>query len=90
MLWLFYFIEGRQWKLMYLFGLLTCLVKEDAAFTSPALRCFCFLKKERNTAPRFLVSVIYFLLAIMHINSFGEGAMIGRYGNFISDSEWGC
>lgn len=91
LLWLFYFIECRQWKLMYLFGLLACFVKEDAAFYVACAALFLFFskKEKKHGAALFSVSVIYFFLAIMFINSFGEGAMISRYGNFISDSEWG-
>ncbi|NLN81247.1 MAG: DUF2079 domain-containing protein [Clostridiales bacterium] len=90
-IWLLYFMEGRQWKWMYLFALLTCMVKEDAAVYVASIALFLFfVKKEKlQGALLFIGSVLYFLSAFTYISYFGEGPMTGRYGNFIPGSDSG-
>ncbi|MDD2362707.1 MAG: DUF2079 domain-containing protein [Oscillospiraceae bacterium] len=90
-LWTLYFIDNKQWKFVYLFALLTCLVKEDAAFYVACIALYLFFSKKEfhHGCILFCCSVIYFLIAILYLNNFGDGAMIGRYGNYISNQEWG-
>ncbi len=91
LLWMFYFLDGKQWNLVYLFAFFTCLVKEDAPIYIASVAAYLiFSKKEIRRGIILLTgSVIYFALAIMYINNFGDGAMIGRYDNFIGDSDLG-
>ncbi|MDD4546641.1 MAG: DUF2079 domain-containing protein [Oscillospiraceae bacterium] len=90
-LWLLYFTDNKQWKFAYIFALLTCLVKEDAALYVACIALYLFFSKKefKHGITLFSFCVTYFLLAISYLNNFGDGAMIGRYGNFISNQEWG-
>ncbi len=91
LLWAFYFAEKQRWPLVYLFGLLTCLVKEDAPVYVACLALFLFFsRKDRlHGTALFCVAVAYFGAAMVFLQSMGQGIMTGRYNNFISDADLG-
>lgn len=96
LLWVFLFLEKQKWSLMYLFSVLTLLVKEDAPVYIACIGLFLlFSRKERM--PRihgvilFIVSFTYFSVILQVLTTSGEGALAlnSRLGNFISDSDKG-
>ncbi len=91
LLWTFYFIEKQKWPFVYLFAFLTCLVKEDAPVYIACLALFLFIsRKDRiNGSLLFLGAVAYFCIAMLLLQSMGQGVMIGRYDNFMSDTDLG-
>ena len=91
LLWTFYFLEKQKWPLMYLFAFLTCLVKEDAPVYIACIALFLlFSRKDLFHGPILLAgSILYFGIAMLILQYMGQGVMIGRYDNFISDADLG-
>lgn len=87
LLWTFYFFEKDKTLLTLLFVFLTLFVKEDAAVYILFFALFVILdrKKYLKGAYLALIGVFYFLFALIILNSYGEGVMTGRYGNFITN-----
>lgn len=94
LLWLFYFgeKEGEReicpdavW--MFVFGILTLCVKEDAAMYVAVISLYFFFTKRRAKCNfvMFGISVIYFVMIVSWLSSYGDGAMTGRYENYIYD-----
>lgn len=91
LLWMFYFSEKQKWHFMYLFAFLVCLVKEDAPIYVACFALFLLFsrKKALHGSILFAGAVVYFCAAMMILKSFGQGAMINRYDNFIADPNAG-
>lgn len=90
-LWTMYFLETGRFKSMLACVALLLTVKEDAPVYAACIGLYLFLWKKRygyGTAV-FLGSCLYFCLAIWYINRFGNGAMVNRFDNFISDKQMG-
>ena len=70
---------------------LLLMVKEDAPVYAACIGLYLFLwkKQYRWGAIVFLASCAYFCMAVWYINRFGDGAMINRFDNFISDKRLG-
>ena len=70
---------------------LLLMVKEDAPVYAACIGLYLFLwkKQYRLGAVVFLASCAYFCMAVWYINRFGDGAMINRFDNFISDKRLG-
>lgn len=94
LLWFFYFSEkdgGRElcpdtlW--MFVFGIITLGVKEDAAMYVAVVSLYFFFTKKRGKRNfiMFSVSVIYFVIVVSWLSAYGDGAMTGRYDNYIYD-----
>ena len=90
-LWCMYFLETGHFKSMLASAALLLMVKEDAPVYAACIGLYLFLwkKQYRLGAVVFLASCAYFCIAIWYINRFGEGAMINRFDNFISDKRLG-
>lgn len=90
-LWAMYWMESRRFKAMALFVLLILLVKEDAPVYAACMGLYLFLEKRerRLGAAVFLVSCLYFCGAVWYLNRFGDGAMVSRFDNYISDPSLG-
>lgn len=90
-LWLLYFIEKDKKIGMYIFTILVLMVKEDAGIYAACIGLYILAtknKKERiHGAIITALSVIWFLLAYSWLKNGGDGAMTGRYKNFIGDED---
>ena len=91
-LWTLYFSlkdKKRYTALMFLFALLTLMVKEDAAIYVAFISLYIFFsqKKYWRGAIMFAMTVAYFFFAIFMISQFGEeGNMLSsRYANIIGE-----
>ncbi len=90
-LWMLYFAEKEKYVPMYIFMCLTFSVKEDAAVYIAFIALYFILsgRKKTHGFAMFLSSVIYFVFAVSFLKKFGEGAMTGRFDNFITDQNLG-
>ncbi len=90
-LWMLYFAEKEKHIPMYIFMCLTFSVKEDAAVYVAFVALYFLLsgRKKLHGAVMFLSSVAYFVFAVSFLKAFGEGAMTGRFDNFITDPDAG-
>ena len=90
-LWCMYFLETGHFKSLLASAVLLLMVKEDAPVYAACIGLYMFLwkKQYRLGAIVFLASCVYFCMAIWYINRFGDGAMINRFDNFISDKGLG-
>ena len=90
-LWCMYFLETGHFKSMLASAALLLMVKEDAPVYAACIGLYLFLwkKQYRWGAIVFLASCAYFCMAVWYINRFGDGAMINRFDNFISDKRLG-
>lgn len=90
-LWTMYLIEIKRYHIMMIFSLLILFVKEDAPVYAACIGLYlAFGKKEyRWGAGLFLLSCAYFCFVIWYLNTYGNGAMVNRFDNFISDKELG-
>lgn len=86
-LWAMYCLESRRFKAMALFLLFILLVKEDAPVYAACIGLYLFLEKRERPlgAAVFLASCLYFCGAVWYLDRFGEGAMVSRFDNYISD-----
>ncbi len=96
LLWLFYFIEARNWKAMALSAILTLMVKEDAA-VYVAVVALWLLASTLRAEPKerrglliaggglFLGALAYFIGVTTYLATKGDGVMAYRYGNYIYD-----
>ncbi len=77
LLWLCYFYEKRKTWCIWLFAVLTFLVKEDAAIYVAcfALYALCSRKDVKNGLPLLLVSVVYFFAVTSLLAALGDGVM---------------
>lgn len=90
-LWTMYFLETGRFKSMVCSAALLLLVKEDAPVYAACIGLYLFLYKRQHRygAMVFIGSCLYFSMAIWYINRFGDGAMVNRFDNFISDKRLG-
>lgn len=90
-LWLFYFFETKRWTGVYIFALLTLMVKEDAALYIACIGLYFILsnKSIKHGIIVFGLAVIYFCTALYLLNTFGLGAMVSRFGNLLPTGESG-
>ena len=88
MLWVFYFLETKCYPAVYLFAGLVLLVKEDApiymAFV--ALYWLAARPRKRHAFALLILSVLYFIGAVWYLETYGDGAMFGRYQNLIGQT----
>ena len=90
-LWLLYFAEKEKHILMYVFMLLTFSIKEDAAVYVAFIALYLIFsgRKKLHGSAMLFSSVAYFVFAVTFLRHFGEGAMTGRFENFMTDPELG-
>jgi uncharacterized membrane protein len=90
-LWFFYFFEKKKTIFVYIFAFLILFVKEDAALYVSLISLYTIIGRRyfKHGIIIFLISIAYFVFALFMLKIFGQGAMIGRYDNFIVDPELG-
>ncbi len=91
-LFLFYFIEKEHISMSLLFGVLVCLVKEDAPiYVMFAAVYTVFAKKTSrgkfNGAFLLSASFLYFGVVTLLLDLYGQGVMNYRYSNFMANGE---
>lgn len=95
LLWLFDALEDdRLWSIA-LFGVLTLLVKEDAAVYVAVVALWvtleALLRRERRRLWTGLAmlggALVYFLAVTTYLSRVGDGVMTYRYGNFLLQSD---
>ncbi len=88
LLWLFYFYEKRQILPLWIFAVLTLLVKEDAAIYVAAITLYmiCGRRDHRLGWPLLAVSVAYFFAATALLSALGDGVMTAsRFGAYLPE-----
>lgn len=91
LLWLFYFYEKRRFAGVYIFAILTLMVKEDAMIYVASFALFALLSRRDWKHGLILLgmSAVYFIGAVALLNSFGQGAMTNRFENYMVDQRLG-
>lgn len=91
LLWLFYFYEKNKTAFVFLFAVLILTVKEDAAIYVACFGLYVFFSRKdyKRGAALFFLSAAYFAAAVALLNSFGQGAMVNRYDNYMTDKRFG-
>jgi uncharacterized membrane protein len=84
-LWLLYAMEQRSKIWYWVVVILTLGVKEDAAIYVACISLFMIFSKKgwKKGTASFLLSVIWFFVVVHWLNTYGDGAMMGRYANFV-------
>jgi len=88
LLWIFYFFEKKKNIPLYIFTLLTLMVKEDAALYLIIFSLYLLIsrKKYKTGFKILIVSLLYFLVVTYFMKKFGLGIMSDRYENLIFDN----
>lgn len=94
LLWMVYFMLSKRTKLMFLFAVLTLLVKEDAAIYIAAFALYLILSRKEYWKGLILLilSAAYFSFAVSMVSAFntlGSGVMMDRLQNYIPQGESG-
>ena len=86
LLWLFYFFEKNNLKFIFIFSLLTLLIKEDAFIYVFIFALYIIVSRKKYKLGLALISMslIYFILANHVISSYGLGVMVYRYENLMN------
>lgn len=89
LLWLFYCYETGHKRWLFVVAVLVLLVKEDAAAFLVIFAVYLlFSRKDYRTAlPLIIGSLLYFALAVFLLNTYGTGAMFGRYSALFDESK---
>lgn len=89
LLWLFYCYETGRKRLLYIVAVFILLVKEDAAafLVIFGLYLLCSRKDRRTALPLIVGALLYFTLAVFLLNTYGTGAMFGRYTALFDESK---
>lgn len=90
-LWSLYFMQKKKFLWMYLFLILTAMVKEDAPVYVACIGLFLFFheKEYKHGIISFLGAVMYFVIVLTWMKARGNGVMIGRYDNIMPDEKLG-
>ena len=89
LMWMFYFYEKKKIPLVFLFALLTLMVKEDA-FVYVAVFAVYIILAEKQIAKGtglLLFAGVYFIGACYYINTYGTGIMSNRFSSMINGDE---
>jgi len=96
LLWVLYCMEKQRWMWMYICAALTFMVKEDAPLYIACIALFLFFTRKRKEGKLhgvilFASSILYFLMAMVILTTFGEGAsaLNTRLGNFMPGTDGG-
>lgn len=89
LLWLFYCYETGHKRWFIVVAVLVLLVKEDAAVFLFIFGVYLlFSRKDRRTAlPLIIGALLYFAVAVILLNTYGTGTMIGRYSALFDESK---
>lgn len=88
LLWLFLCYEKRRFALLCIPAVLILGVKEDAAVYLVFFGIYLLFSRRdwKRSLPLIAVATAYFALAVYLLQTYGQGAMFGRYGNVFSGS----
>lgn len=90
LVWLFYFLEKENYKAVWIFSILTLLVKEDAPIIIASVSLYIMLAKKSYYHGKrlFITAVIYFCVCTYLIMpQFGKEVLIASYySNFIPNN----
>ena len=96
--WVFYFIVNeKKWGIL-ISTILLLLVKEDAFIYVISIGMYFLSQKRFNLTSKtkqwlilteFLLPLLYFTLALLILNTFGEGGMVSRFDAFLLKDENG-
>ncbi len=88
-LWLLYYVEKNNYKMIIVFAFLTCFVKEDAPIFVVIIGLYyMFFKEKRKIGTGLFVGgLVYFFSVILFLHHFGDGVMNIRYHYFIDDND---
>ncbi len=94
LLWVLYFLQKDNHLGVAVFSFLVLCVKEDAAVYLACIGLYAAFSqgtKKRKQAGiiLFASSLLWFTGALLYLENFGRGAMIGRYKNMIIDRKAG-
>lgn len=87
LLFLIYFLERKKTIVVFIFALLTLLVKEDAAVYVAVIALY-FIFADKNYKCNFSLlafSIIYFICVTGMLSAYGDGVMSWHYNNYIYD-----
>ena len=86
-----YFLETKNYKLMYVFAVLSLMIKEDAAIyvLSIALYAVFSNKEYKYGTILFAVAMAYFGIVMAGIAHYGKGLMDSHYGMYYLPGEKG-
>lgn len=95
-LWTLYGIDKKNWAITAVAGILTLMVKEDAAVYVAVIALWMIvhavLRFKKADKKQLLVGIImlavaigWFLVATAYLATYGDGVMTGRYSNFMYD-----
>ncbi len=87
LLWVFCFYEKKKYIPMYIFAVLTLMVKEDAAVYIVFFALYCAFSSKKIIRPSAMavVSTVYFLAVTYYLAKSGDGVMTNRYSNFVTN-----
>ena len=85
LLWMFYFFEKEKYVPYAVFGVLTLLVKEDAAIYIVFFALYAVLDRKKVIcgAASAVVALGYFAAVLLWLSKAGDGIMTGRFSNYI-------
>lgn len=89
LMWMFYFYEKQKTAPMFIFAVLTLLVKEDAFVYVCVFAAFIIVSK-KDYLKGFIMavgSVAYFVFACSLLQKYGTGIMSDRFGTMIAGDE---
>ncbi|MBR5497329.1 MAG: DUF2079 domain-containing protein [Clostridia bacterium] len=89
LMWMIYFYEKNKTPFVFLFALLTLMVKEDAFIYVAVFAAFLVVSNKdwKRGVPLAVLAVAYFILAAWHINTYGLGIMSGRFDIMIDGDD---
>ncbi len=89
LLWLFWCYESGHYRWLFVPLTLTLLVKEDAAVYVAMFAIYLFFckKDKKRGVALFLIAAVYFTAAVLLLQTFGQGAMFGRYAGILREAK---
>lgn len=89
LMWMIYFYEKNKTPFVFLFAILTLMVKEDAFIYVAVFAVFLIIgnKDWKRGIPLVVVAGAYFIFACWYINTHGLGIMEGRFDIMIRGDE---
>lgn len=89
LMWMFYFYETKKTPLLFLFAILTLMVKEDAFVYVAVFAVYIFISNKDYIKGIVLavVAVVWFVAACSYLEQFGTGIMSYRYDAMVGENE---
>ena len=86
-LWFLYFIEKEKWWGILSFSILIFMVKEDAPVYVAFIAIYMIIGKKqfKKGTVVFIISLLYFIIALWLLKKYGQGAKFDRYDNYNYD-----